>query len=48
VFGRNNPKILEIGCGMGETTAKIAEAQSARTIISAWKCMCPASARCAN
>ncbi len=25
-FGRDNPKILEIGCGMGETTAKIAEA----------------------
>jgi tRNA (guanine-N7-)-methyltransferase len=26
VFGRPNPKILEIGCGMGETTARIAEA----------------------
>jgi tRNA (guanine-N7-)-methyltransferase len=26
VFGRGNPKILEIGCGMGETTAKIADA----------------------
>jgi tRNA (guanine-N7-)-methyltransferase len=26
VFGRSNPKILEIGCGMGETTAKIADA----------------------
>jgi len=26
VFGRPSPKILEIGCGMGETTAKIAEA----------------------
>lgn len=26
VYGRNAPKILEIGCGMGETTAKIAEA----------------------
>lgn len=26
VFGRANPKILEIGCGMGETTARIAEA----------------------
>lgn len=26
VFGRPNAKILEIGCGMGETTAKIAEA----------------------
>jgi tRNA (guanine-N7-)-methyltransferase len=26
VFGRNNPKILEIGTGMGETTAKIADA----------------------
>lgn len=25
-FGRNNPKILEIGTGMGETTAKIADA----------------------
>lgn len=24
VFGRNAPKILEIGCGMGETSAKIA------------------------
>jgi len=26
VFGRDAPKILEIGCGMGETTAKIADA----------------------
>jgi tRNA (guanine-N7-)-methyltransferase len=26
VFGRNNPTILEIGTGMGETTAKIADA----------------------
>jgi tRNA (guanine-N7-)-methyltransferase len=26
VFGRPNTKILEIGCGMGETTARIAEA----------------------
>ena len=26
VYGRTNPKILEIGCGMGETTAKIADA----------------------
>jgi len=26
VYGRNNPKILEIGCGMGETTARIADA----------------------
>ena len=26
VYGRNAPKILEIGCGMGETTARIAEA----------------------
>lgn len=26
VHGRNNPKILEIGCGMGETTAAIADA----------------------
>lgn len=25
-FGRNNPKVLEIGTGMGETTAKIADA----------------------
>ena len=25
VYGRTAPKILEIGCGMGETTAKIAE-----------------------
>ena len=24
VFGNNNPVVLEIGCGMGETTAKIA------------------------
>jgi tRNA (guanine-N7-)-methyltransferase len=27
VFGRSAPKILEIGCGMGETTAAIAAAQ---------------------
>ena len=26
VYGRNSPKILEIGTGMGETTAKIADA----------------------
>ena len=26
VYGRNAPKILEIGCGMGETTANIAAA----------------------
>ena len=26
VFGRDNPKVLEIGTGMGETTAKIAAA----------------------
>ncbi|MBL8420097.1 MAG: tRNA (guanosine(46)-N7)-methyltransferase TrmB, partial [Dechloromonas sp.] len=26
VYGRDAPKILEIGCGMGETTAKIADA----------------------
>ena len=26
VFGRTAPRILEIGCGMGETTAKIAQA----------------------
>ena len=26
VYGRQAPKILEIGCGMGETTARIAEA----------------------
>ena len=26
VYGRNNPKILELGTGMGETTAKIADA----------------------
>ena len=25
-FGNNNPLVLEIGCGMGETTARIAEA----------------------
>ena len=27
IFGRDNPKILEIGSGMGEATAAIAEAQ---------------------
>ena len=26
VYGRDNPKILEIGTGMGETTAQIADA----------------------
>ena len=25
-FGNNNPLVLEIGCGMGETTAAIAQA----------------------
>jgi tRNA (guanine-N7-)-methyltransferase len=47
VFGRDNPKILEIGCGMGETTAKIAEANPQNDYFG-WKCMCPASAHCAS
>ena len=29
VFGRAAPRVLEIGCGMGETTARIAEEQPA-------------------
>lgn len=33
VFGRNNPKILEIGTGMGETTARIAEANRDRDYL---------------
>jgi tRNA (guanine-N7-)-methyltransferase len=32
-FGRHNPKILEIGFGMGETTAAIAQAQPARDFL---------------
>jgi tRNA (guanine-N7-)-methyltransferase len=32
-FGRDNPKILEIGSGMGETTAAIAEAQLDRDFL---------------
>ncbi len=32
-FGRANPKILEIGFGMGETTAAIAEAQPDRDFL---------------
>ena len=33
VFGRDNPKILEIGSGMGEATAEIAEAQQDRDFL---------------
>jgi tRNA (guanine-N7-)-methyltransferase len=33
VFGRDNPKILEIGFGMGEATAAIAEAQPDRDFL---------------
>ena len=33
VFGRANPKILEIGSGMGEATATIAEAQPDRDFL---------------
>jgi len=33
VFGRDNPKILEIGFGMGEATAEIAEAQPDRDFL---------------
>ena len=33
VYGRNAPKILEIGTGMGETTAKIADANRANDYL---------------
>jgi tRNA (guanine-N7-)-methyltransferase len=33
IFGRNNPKIVEIGSGMGEATAAIAEAQPDRDFL---------------
>ena len=33
IFGRYNPKILEIGSGMGEATAAIAEAQPDRDFL---------------
>jgi len=33
VFGRDDPKILEIGFGMGEATAEIAEAQPDRDFL---------------
>ena len=33
VFGRDNPKFLEIGSGMGEATAAIAEAQPDRDFL---------------
>jgi tRNA (guanine-N7-)-methyltransferase len=32
-FGRNAPTILEIGCGMGETTARIATSQPEKNFI---------------
>lgn len=32
-FGRSAPTILEIGCGMGETTARIAAAMPARNFL---------------
>ena len=44
-FGRAAPKMLEIGFGMGETTATIAAA-TRRTTTSASKCTRPASAAC--
>lgn len=34
VFGRKAPRILEIGCGMGETTAAIAAANPAQDCLS--------------
>lgn len=33
VFGRDSPVILEIGCGMGETTARIAAAMPEKNFI---------------
>lgn len=33
IFGRDNPKIVEIGSGMGEATAAIAEAQPDRDFL---------------
>src|SRR5664279_1150069 len=33
VFGRKTPRILEIGCGMGETTAAIAAANPAQDYL---------------
>jgi tRNA (guanine-N7-)-methyltransferase len=33
LFGRRAPRVLEIGCGMGETTARIAAAQPAADFI---------------
>jgi hypothetical protein len=47
VFGRHAHRILEIGCGMGETTATIA-AGIRRTTTSASKCTRPASAACSR
>lgn len=33
VFGRTAPVVLEIGCGMGETTARLAAADPARDVL---------------
>src|SRR6476661_7880074 len=33
IFGRDSPKIVEIGSGMGEATAEIAEAQPERDFL---------------
>ena len=44
-FGRHAPLVLEIGCGMGETTAAIAQAHPEVNFLAASRSSWPASAR---
>ena len=46
IFGRTAPVVLEIGSGMGETTAQIAQAASGDRLHRRSKCTAPASAAC--
>ena len=46
VFGRRAPRVLEIGFGMGETTAAIAQPRTRRSISSASRCTRRAWAAC--
>ena len=46
VFGRTAPRVLEIGFGMGETTARDRAGAARTSTSSASRCTRPASAAC--
>ena len=48
VFGREAPVVVEIGFGMGETTARIAARESAASTTSRSRCTHPAWAACSS